>query len=410
MSYSPSEAGGLNQQRSGLSTEVPESGTDTDILVIGAGPAGLAVAGCLVARGLRPLVIEKSKDIASAWRRHYDRLHLHTVKEHSALPGLPFPRDYPRYVPRDKVLDYLSSYAAHFDISPRLGAEATSISRAADGRWQTTTRTAGRFLSNAVVVATGANARPSTPRIPGRDAYGGEVMHSRDYRNAARFVGKRVLVVGMGNTGAEIALDLAEHRVEVAISLRSPVNIVYRDMLRRPTQLTSIALSRLPESWGDVLARLLRDLTVGDLRRYGIATPAASPLRDLRRHGRTPVIDVGTLARIKSGDIEVRPGIRELTAEGARFTDGTEARFDAIILATGYHATVPDLLPQAGGELDDKGLPRSMTGEGPLAGLFFVGFDVRQAGGLLRTIGLQAQAVAAVLSSRRQAAQGAVTS
>ena len=203
-------------------------------------------------------------------------------------------------------------------------------------------------------------------------------MHSRDYRNAAPFAGRRVLVVGMGNTGAEIALDLAEHGVGVALSVRSPVNIVHRDVLGRPTQKTSIALSRLPTALGDALARFLCDVTVGDIGRYGLQRSPVSPLRQLREHGRTPVIDVGTLARIKSGEIAVFPGLRRLVPGGAEFVDGRTAKFDAIVLATGYRAGVAALFP----------------GTGELEGVYFVGFDLRQAGGLLRTIAQQAVAVA----------------
>ena len=381
--------------------ESPGATVEHEILILGAGPAGLATAGCLIAQGLRPAIIEKSGDIAAAWRGHYDRLHLHTVKQYSALPGLAFPKEYPRYVPRDKVVEYLASYAAHFGIVPYLSSEATSLSRAADGRWQTTTRTGRRFLSTSVVVATGANNQPSTPVFAGRDDYCGQVTHSRSYRNPAPFAGKRVLVVGMGNTGAEIALDLAERGIATSISVRSPVNVVYRDVLGRPTQLTSIALSRLPAAWGDAIARVLRDLTVGNLERYGIELSAVSPLRDLRVHGRTPVIDVGTLARIKAGDIVVRPGIREFTPDGVGFADGTQGVFDAIILSTGYHAGIAGLLPEGGLHLDARGLPLGVAGDGALAGLFFVGFDIRQPGGLLRTIGKQAREVTGLLARKR---------
>ena len=372
----------------------------TDVLVVGAGPAGLAVAACLIGQGIRPAIIEKAGDIAASWRHHYDRLHLHTVKEHSALPGLPYPKEYPRYVPRAKVVEYLASYARHFDIAPHLDEEASAIARAGGGRWQTTTRTGRRFLSDSVVIATGANNQPSAPTFPGQEHYGGELSHSRSYRNPAPFAGKRVLVAGMGNTGAEIALDLAEQGIATEISIRSPINVVYRDVLGRPTQLTSMALSRLPASWGDAIAGVLRDLTVGDLSRYGIETSKASPLHDLRVHGRTPVIDVGTVARIKAGDIGVRPGIREFTHGGVRFADGTEGRFDAVIMATGYRAGVADLFPDAELQTDAKGLPLGLAGNGALSGVFFVGFDVRQAGGLLRTIGMQARELADSLARK----------
>ena len=119
-----------------------------------------------------------------------------------------------------------------------------------------------------------------------------------------------------------------------------------------------------------------------------------SPLRQLREHGQTPVIDVGTLARIKSGQIAVFPGIRRLVAGAAEFVDGRMAKLDAIVLATGYRAGVAALFPDSTVPVDESGLPTQLAGTGELAGVFFVGFDVRQAGGLLRTIGQQALSVA----------------
>ena len=164
-----------------------------------------------------------------------------------------------------------------------------------------------RLQSPHVVVATVANAQPRRPALPGEEVYAGTVLHSHTYRDATPFAGQRVLVVGMGNTGAEIALDLCEAGVRVALSVRSAVNIVHRDVLGRPTQRTSILLGRLPPRWGHTLTAWLRDLTVGDLSRWGLRTPGTSPLAQLREEGRTPVIDVGTLARIRRGDIRGWP-------------------------------------------------------------------------------------------------------
>ena len=370
----------------------------SDAIVIGAGPAGLAVAACLIQRGLRAQVLERADAIGASWRTHYERLHLHTVKTHSALPGLPFPAAAPRYVSRQGVVDYLEAYAAHHRIEPRLNTEVESIVPR-DGRWQLTTLDRRRFEAPAVVVATGANNRPNRPKFSGRASFRGRIVHSGDYRNAKPFAGHRVLVVGMGNTGAEIALDLAEQGATAALSVRSPLNIVYRDVLGRPTQLTSMALARLPDRWGDAIARWLCTVTVGDIDRYGLKRSELSPLRQLREHGRTPVIDVGTLARIKSGEIAVYPGIDRFTPDGVRFVDGREAPFDAVVLATGYRAGVEQLFPETEVPLDENGMPRDVIGQGALRGAYFVGFDLRQPGGLLRTIGLQAQDVAAAIAA-----------
>lgn len=376
-------------------------------LVIGAGPAGLAVAACLARLGVPATVLERSDGPGASWRTHYRRLHLHTVKQLSALPGLPFPPQAPRYVPRAQVAQYLEDYAAHFGIRPQCGVDVQRIGPGPAGAgWSVECADGRRLEAPHVIVATGANARPRRPALPGEEGFGGRVLHSHAYRDATPFAGQRVLVVGMGNTGAEIALDLCEAGVEVALSVRSPVNIVHRDVLGRPTQRTSILLGRLPRGLGHALAGWLRDLTVGDLSRWGLQTPRASPLAQLRDEGRTPVIDVGTLARIRAGDIRVHPGIERLSAQSVRFVDGRQAPFDAIVLATGYEAGLQALVPGVDLGLDERGLPREAVGRAVRAGLHFIGFDLRQPGGLLRTIGQQAQQVALAVAGDRARAEG----
>lgn len=375
---------------------------DPCTLVVGGGPAGLAVAACLQRAGLRPCILEKGPAVGTSWRGHYRRLHLHTVKELSALPGLAFPAEAPRYVPRAQVVDYLEAYARHFALPVQTGCEVVSVARAGNGAegWEVCARVANggpelrRWQVKRVVLASGANAQPRRPALSGEEAFGGQVLHSRDYVDTARFAGQLVLVVGMGNTGAEIALDLVEQGVAVGLSVRSPVNIVYREFLGRPSQRSSLLLARLPQRWGDAVAGWLRDLSVGDLSAYGLRTPAASPLAQLREEGRTPVIDVGTVAQIRAGRIAVYPGIDQLVPGGVRFVDGRQAAFDTILLATGYGAGLQAMFPTLKLPLDARGLPNSAIGAGELAGLYFVGFDLRQPGGLLRTIAQQAQAVA----------------
>jgi cation diffusion facilitator CzcD-associated flavoprotein CzcO len=364
-------------------------------IVIGAGPAGLATAACLGRLGLQCCVLERSDSVGASWRAHYRRLHLHTVKELSALPGLPFPAQAPRYVPREQVVQYLEGYAEHFGIRPLFGVTVRRIEPLAAGAgWAVACEDGRRVEAPHVIVASGANAHPRRPGLPGEDVYQGIVLHSHAYRDPAPFAGQRVLVVGMGNTGAEIALDLCEAGVEVALSVRSAVNIVHCDVLGRPTQRTSILLGRLPPRLGHALTGWLRDLTVGDLSRWGLRTPRTSPLAQLREEGRTPVIDGGTLARIRAGDIRVHPGIERLQQRSVRFVDGTEAPFDTLVLATGYEAGLQALMPGVDLDLDARGLPREAIGRRTRAGLHFTGFDLRQPGGLLRTIAQQAQEVA----------------
>jgi cation diffusion facilitator CzcD-associated flavoprotein CzcO len=392
----------LPPEEDSMSSPVAEP-IQAEVLVIGAGPAGLAVAACLAQHGVRAEIIERGEAVGTSWRNHYRRLRLHTVKQHSALPHHPFPKDHPRYVAREQVVDYLTGYACKFQLQPRFGEEAESLTRE-QGRWLTRCRSGRSFLARTVVLATGANRRPNLPIFPLEDGYLGRIVHSENYRDAQPFTSQRVLVVGMGNTGAEIALDLAQRGANATISVRSPVNIVQRDVLGRPVQVTSILLSKLPDGLADVLALTFRKLTIGDLRPYGIETPPISPLRQLREQGRTPVIDIGTVDMIRRGDIAVRPGIAAFTADGVRFLDGREEPFDAVILATGYHADLARLFPQVQVPVRDKGLPAEVRGSGDLEGVYFVGYDIRQPGGVLRTIAQQSLQVAEEIASASRAA------
>src|SRR5215475_13778406 len=175
----------------------------TEVTVIGAGPAGLAVGACLRQAGLSFIILERGEKVASSWHRHYERLHLHTVKQLSSLPYFPFPADYPRYVPRNLMIAYLDRYAANFDLKPRFGDAVRSVRR--DGSDWFIQSALSSIRAPYVVVASGFNAEPVIPSIPGMENFGGRMIHSADYISAKPFAGQSVLVIGMGNSGAEIA-------------------------------------------------------------------------------------------------------------------------------------------------------------------------------------------------------------
>ncbi|GAA4417964.1 NAD(P)/FAD-dependent oxidoreductase [Nibrella viscosa] len=363
------------------------------ILIIGAGPAGLAMAGQLAYHHVPFTLLEASAYIGYAWRQHYDRLHLHTVKEYSALPHLPFPAHYPRYISRLQLVEYMERYTEHFGITPLFNQQVTGIRRGRQGEWRVETQT-DRFEARQVVVATGYNRVPYQPELPGQQTFRGIIWHSRDYRNGAPFAGEQVLVVGMGNTGAEIALDLYEYGAKPFISVRGPVNIVKRDMFGRPTQPTAIFLNKFPNWFYDLMAGLSQRLTVGDLSAYGLQKPPYPPSYQIRKLGKIPVIDLGTLDQIKAGNISVVPGIRQVNAKTVTFTDGRDIPFDAIIMATGYRTGLAALLgPLADQVLNPKGYPRHMwfdTSE--LTGLCFLGFTTPLTG-ILRSIQMDSERV-----------------
>jgi indole-3-pyruvate monooxygenase len=367
------------------------------VLVVGAGPAGLAAAACLKQRGIDALVLEAAPALGDAWRRHYDRLRLHTVKQQSHLPGMPFAKELPRYPSRADVVAYLEAYAAHFGIAPRTN-EAVRAVRAAEGEDAgfVVESARGVHRARAVVLAAGLNRVPNPDRLPGQDAFRGLLMHSAHYRNGDAFAGKPVLVVGAGNSGAEIALDLAERGARPTMAVRSPVNIVPRDFLGMPMQLTSIRVSKLPIAVGDRLGRVVSRLAFGDLSRHGFARPELGPLSAVKVRRRVPLIDVGTIAAIKRGEIAVKPGVERLTETGAVFADGSTAALDAVVLATGFRPALAEIVAVPG-VLDDEGYPRDWRGGGACPNLFFVGY-YQPATGLLRQIAIDAEMVAAAIA------------
>ena len=370
-----------------------------ETLIVGAGPAGLAVGACLRRAGRTFAIVERERDLAPAWRRHYERLHLHTVKRHSALPFMPFAAADPTYVPRARVVSYLEDYARTFELAPELGVAVERIEPKGGGGWRVTTSRGARE-HRFVVIATGYNDTPNRPVLAGEQVYGGKILHSADYRSGAPFAGKRVLVVGSGNTGGEIAVDLVEHgAAAVEMSVRGPVHVVARDPFGMPAQVLGIATAWIPAAARDPMFSLLVKMTVGDLSRWGLHAPDEGIVAQLERTGRIPLIDVGTIAMLKAGKIAVRPDVRELVAGGARFVDDSIADYDAIVLATGYRPRLAALLPNSGaGVLDERGLPRRHGRESELPGLFFVGFRTPITG-MLREIGREARRVAKAIAA-----------
>ena len=370
------------------------------VLVVGAGPAGLATAACLRRAGVAHAVIEREAEVAPTWRRHYERLHLHTVKQHSALPMAPWPAQAPTYPAREAVVDYLTRYAQAHDVAPRFGVALQRLSRADAGYRAETS--AGEMRADAVVMATGYNRVPFVPVVPGQDLFRGLQGHAASYRHAGPYQGRRTLVVGCGNSGAEIALDLAEQGEAVTLVVRGPVHVAPRDLFGRPTQPTNILLSHLPLGLRDAIAGASLRLAVGDLSRWGIVRPVLGPNTMIERLGRIPLLDIGTIDLIKQGRIKVKPGLMALAAQGATFADETSAPFEAIVYATGYRTGLHDLIDGFEAIADARDRPHRFGAETAWPGLYFVGFR-NPPTGALREIALEAPRVAAALAARHAA-------
>jgi len=368
------------------------------VIVVGAGPSGLACAACLTRRGLRPVIYDRAESVGASWTTRYDGLQLHTSRGRSGLPFLPMPKHYGRYPGRDDVVAYLRDYAGAFDLDIRLGVTVGAVRPAEGGGWRVETG-AGIEAADAVVFATGMADRPVRPDLPG---YGGRVLHSCDYRNAQGFEGQRVLVVGLGNSGGEIALQLAQAGNQVALSVRGPVNLLPKELFGIP--VTSLGGLRrvLPYRWVDAMTAPLLRLVLGRPEAFGLRKAAKGPTAQVVEDGRIPLIDTGVLAEIRAGRIAVRPAIAGADGLQMRFEGGGAGEYDAVVLATGYRCDLRALLPETPQALDDAGRPRQSgagrRGQGPVAGLYFCSYHA-SADGQLYQSGKEARAIARAIAA-----------
>lgn len=360
-------------------------------IIVGAGAAGLAVAACLKQGGLDPLVLDRAQRLGGGWRHHYDRLVLHTSRGRSGLPGMEMPSHYPRYPTRAQVIDYLDGYAAKFRIGPRLGAEVTGADRRGPG-WAV-------HLGDEVIetphliFATGIAMIPDLPDLPGLDSFPGLILHSSDYRNADGFAGKRVLVVGFGNSAGDIAVDLAEGGARVDLAVRGPVNILPKEMFGIPITSFGILRRVFPYPVADALTQPVVRMKIGRPSDYGLQNPPKGPLSQIIEDGKIPLIDMGVLAAIKAGQVAVRPGIARIDGDQVSFVDGAEADYDAIVFATGYRQDMRPILGALPEVLDFDGRPKVSGGPSGLPGLWFCSYHVSPSGQLAQ-MGIEARAIA----------------
>ena len=305
-----------------------------DVVIVGGGPGGLAVSQQLAARGISNVILERGDHAGWMWGQIYDSLRLHTGKHLSSLPGMSFPSQTSLFPTRSEFAAYLASYVDRFQLPIRTGVEATGLRRE-NGSWMVETAGA-RFQSSAVVVATGIMSSPVLPDFLGTSSYTGLMFHSSKYRRPDERLGRSVLVVGIGNSAAEIASELANTGTEVAISVRSGANVIPRSVAGIPSQYFGWAMSWIPSS---IQRRIVRATgMLGGLLTHGTASLPRRPASD--RCQDFPVIGRTILEHVNAGRVRVLPGVAELSENGVRFTDETEWVGDTVVLATGYRAAI----------------------------------------------------------------------
>ncbi|XP_073013739.1 probable indole-3-pyruvate monooxygenase YUCCA10 [Typha latifolia] len=353
------------------------------VVVVGAGPAGLAVAGCLKVLSIPTVILEREELSASLWKtKTYDRLKLHLAKQFCALPHAPHPPAASAYVSRDDFVRYLDDYVESFKLRPvfRTAVEAAAFDQreaGGAGSWRVVARDMGsgevrEFTARFLVVATGENGEAVVPEVAGLANFSGEAMHSSCYKCGSGFRGKRVLVVGSGNSGMEIAFDLANFGAKASIAVRSPFHVMTKEMI----YLGMVLVKYLPVKLVDTLLVMLSKIKYGDLSKFGIVRPKQGPFSIKNATGKSAVIDVGTVAKIKAGEIQVFKEPSRITGKEVLFSDGRSDQFDAIIFATGYRSTTSDWLKDDDHMLNKDGFPRKSFPDHwkGANGIYFSGF------------------------------------
>eukprot|EP00249_Psilotum_nudum_P014378 c24792_g1_i2 orf=102-1259(+) len=316
-------------------------------IIVGAGPSGMATAASLRSHQVPYVILEKSECIASLWKqRTYDRLRLHIAKKYCELPLMAFPESYPVFLSKSQFLDYLHEYAEKFCIQPRFNEIVRSASfdectktwliktekrEATLDSWKAT------YIGRWLVVASGENEDAVLPNILGLGNFKGRIIHSGQFKSGDAYAGMEVLVIGAGNSGMEIALDLLNSRAKPSMVVRNPLHVLPREMLGMSTFSVAMLLMKwFPVWFVDELLCFYARWKLGDTSLFGLNRPKLGPLELKNKMGKTPILDIGAVSKIKNGDIKVMPEVHSLTDTGAHFVDGTHMSYDAVILATGY--------------------------------------------------------------------------
>lgn len=350
------------------------------VVVIGAGHGGIASALALRDRGIESVVLDAAEQVASSWRRRYDGLRLNTPSSHSRLPGRSWVKGTAKFPSRDEVAENIDRHAREADLDLRLGTAVEKIERS-NGGWSVAT-SSGNLETRQVVVATGYENDPQIPDWPGRDEFGGTLIHSAEYRNPVPFKGKDVLVVGPGCSGMEIAYYLAKGgAAKVWLSARTPPNMLLREGPGGiPGDTIGIILMHLPPRFGDAIANFGRRQDIGDLTEYGLPVPEEGVMSRQRRLGVAPaIVDKQHVEAIRAREFEIVRGVESLDATGVNLADGSRVEPDAVICATGYRCGLESLVGHLD-VLDERGRPKTTGEQAPAPGLRFIGYVPRPGG------------------------------
>ena len=372
-------------------------------MVIGGGPGGLGTAGLLTQAGVRTVLLERGEGVGDKWRRAYDRLRINTSTLTSHLPGLRFPLSVGLWPARDDLVAYYEQYVARFgiDVCPRV--DVGRVDRDGGG-WKVRT-SAGAWHARVVVVATGRDCIPVLPEWPGVETFTGALRHAASYRNADPYHGADVVVVGVGNSGADIAVDLLEGGARsVRVAVRTAPHIIRRSVAGIPGDVLQVLTHPLPTRVVDVAGELVRRASYRDLEPRGLGRPPQGVKTYIRTQARVPTIDAGPFSdAVRTNRITVVGGVEGFEGDSVLVAGGHRVVADAVIAATGYRPCLEELVGHLG-VLDDDGRPRwAPHPHGVDPTLFILGFGDPTRGNL-RGLRMDARAAARAISKGRAGA------
>jgi putative flavoprotein involved in K+ transport len=363
-----------------------------DVVVIGAGPSGLAVARELQHRHrISALVVEKATAPAVSWRNRYDNFRLNTNGFLSHLPGQRIPLTAGRWPTKEDMVRYFDRYVQLQDINLQLGCEVDGIGRAAGG-WLVDT-SSGEIRTSAVVLATGKYHTPVVPPWPGLAGFDGMLVHSGDFRNAWPYRGRDVLVVGAGNSAADIAVQLADGGArKVWLAVRTPPHLVRRAMGPIPSDIFLELFARVPARIVDPVIGRLNRLLFGDLSVYGFGRPPLGLKATVEQRGRIPTLADELVDAVRAGRVEVVAAVSAIKSGRVILGDGQAVTPEVIVAATGFGPNLDGLVGHLG-VLDEHGDPRGGFASHLGDGLFAIGYGIPP-NGPLRAIRLAATPLA----------------
>ena len=315
-------------------------GEEFRVCIIGAGAGGLSMARALKRHSIAYDHIERHSDVGGVWDQKnanspmYDSAHMISSKTMSAFKGFPMPSEYPDYPGHRLILAYLRSFAEAYDVKENIQFGISAENAVKEGkRWKVTFSDGSIKHYDGVVAATGLAWHPRMPEYPGK--FTGTIMHSSKYKNLEQFKGKRVLVIGAGNSGTDIASDASRVAEKAFLSMRRAYHFIPKHIFGMPADVFAVTGSLFPMRVQQYIFAIVLKLLNGDVTRHGLQKPNHLPLSS------HPIVNTAAMLAMAHGDLTPKVDVERFDGDTVVFKDGSSEKIDLIVAATGYIHKVP---------------------------------------------------------------------